>query len=241
MLPPIASFLPSSLIEWEGELAAVACLQGCNLRCPMCHSHKFVPVGEPEEPVDPDEVVSHILSSNGFLDGLVVSGGEPTIHAGLPQFLRHLKENDIRVKLDTNGTNPRLLRSLIEEGLVEHVAMDVKAPLNGTYSKAAGRELDPGPVRESIEILKEGRATYEFRTTVVPAFLGLEELHDIGEAISGAGKWFLQQFDRKDCLDPEMEKVDPYTPEKLHEFARDVGKHVRSCRIRGEMADYGGG
>ncbi len=241
MFPPVARFLPSSLIEWEGEVAAVACLQGCNLRCPFCHSYKFIPGGEPEARVDPHEILSHFLSSDGFLDGLVVSGGEPTVHAGLADFLRFFKENGIRVKLDTNGTNPGLLRSLLDEGLADYVAMDVKAPLDGPYSKAAGREIDPAVLRESVELLKGAGVGYEFRTTVVPAFLALEELKLVAEAVSGAEKWFLQQFEPADCLDPEMGKVEPYSPEKLREFAREVGGRVRSCRIRGELAEYGTG
>ena len=239
--PPVAFFLRSSLIEWEGELSAVACLQGCNLRCPMCHSHRFLRVCEPEARADAEEIVSHVLSSDGFLDGLVVSGGEPTIHAGLPEFLGLFRENGIRVKLDTNGTNPRLLRSLIDESLADYVAMDLKAPLDGAYSTAAGKELDPGVIRQSIALLKEGRVEYEFRTTVVPALLGLEGLRRMGEAVSGAERWFLQQFEPADCLDPEFRKVEPYAPEKLREFAKEVGGHVRSCRVRGELADYGSG
>jgi pyruvate formate lyase activating enzyme len=246
LLPPIRGFIESSLIEWEGLVASVVILQGCNLRCPFCHSHNLISREMPREVVPLEHILACLEKRRGWVDGVVISGGEPTVHPELPEFLAAFKSQGLQVKLDTNGTAPGMLSDLIDMGLIDYVAMDLKAPLEEeAYSKAAGGEIEFEAVRRSAELLLRERVDYEFRTTVCPAFVKLHDLRSMAESISGARRYVLQQFTPETAFSPELRAVNPYPKAQLVETARELEGIVKRCYLRGEssapaMAPSGG-
>jgi len=212
----IAHVQPLSLLDYPGRVSAVVWTVGCNLRCPFCYNAELVlPERREDLPRVPlEEVLALLRERVGFLDGIVVTGGEPTLHDDLPAFLRGAKELGFLVKLDTNGTRPDVLRSLLADGLVDYVALDLKAP-SARYPEFAGllfpdhvaservsdgrsaSELVYGDVvarvREAIAIIREHAPDYEFRTTVAPG-LTQEDLIAVGGEVRGARRYVLQPF-----------------------------------------------
>lgn len=179
---PVGGFLPQSLIDWPGHIAAVLYTSGCNFRCPFCHNPELVlPAEFGAQPLIPfEEVLERIARNRTLLGGVVVTGGEPTIHEGLPGALRVLKGLGLGVKLDTNGSRPEMLRQLIEEGLVDEVAMDVKAPLEpDAYSRLSGVACPPellGRIRDSLLLLRRSGVSHSLRCTLVK---GLHTTEDV--------------------------------------------------------------
>jgi len=234
-LPPVAEFFPSSLIEWEDHLSAVIALQGCNYRCPFCHSARLVRPGPPDREVPWDEVERVLARRAGWLDGVVVSGGEPTIHAGLGELLEALRALDLPVKLDTNGSSPARLEELVRAGLVQHVALDVKAPLDeAAYERATGRSGALAAVRESLALLRRGGVSCELRTTIWPVVFDERALLELARELAWAPAWFLQSFRPQGCLDPEAERLPPTDPDWLAAVARKCRAVAPGCRVRGE-------
>jgi len=237
VLPPIRGLLESSLLEWEGKVSAVVCLQGCNLRCPFCHSHGLISREMPAEVVPLGDVLALLEDRRGWIDGVVVSGGEPTIHPELPEFLAAFKSAGFAVKLDTNGTYPGMLSDVIEMGLVDYVAMDLKAPLEpARYGAAAGLPVDVGAVARSTQVLRRGRVDYEFRTTVCPAVLSLEDLEPMARSIAGARRYILQQFVPETAFRKELRTVRPYAQCDLLAYSQKLRGLVKSCHLRGQAA-----
>lgn len=235
MIPKIAAFAPHSMIEWEGRLSAVLILQGCNYRCPFCHSSKFVPPGDPDPYHEWDEIADRLDENRDWIDGVVVTGGEPTIHAGLEELLAALAELEFKRKLDTNGSSPDRLASIIDGGLVEHVALDVKAPLNEeAHAVATGRAGSLQSVLKSLEILKQGTITYELRTTVfAPVFESDESILELAKELSWADRWYLQGFQPVHCLDESAMQLDPTSPSWLGRMVERCRAIAPGCRVRG--------
>jgi pyruvate formate lyase activating enzyme len=180
-------------------------------------------------------VLEFLERRRSWVDGVVVSGGEPTVHPELPEFLAAFKSQGLDVKLDTNGTSPGMLSDLIDMGLVDYLAMDLKAPLSADrYSPAAGGRIELAAVKRSVEILLRERVDYEFRTTVCPAFVRLEDLPEMASAIAGARRYVLQQFVPETALDPALRLVTPYPKAQLLEAAGSLQPRVRRCYLRGE-------
>jgi pyruvate formate lyase activating enzyme len=231
-LPPIAGYHPTTLIDWPGRLAATVFLPRCNLRCRFCHAGALL--AERDEAIPLDAVLEHIASREGWLDGVVICGGEPTVWPELPDLCRTFREAGLAVKLDTNGTYPDRLAALLESGLVDAVAMDLKAPLDERYAAVCGPAMDVEAVGRSIDLLMAGPVEYEFRTTVCPAFIGEPEIHAMGARVLGARRWVLQRFDPAHALDPELRKVEPYGPAALETLAEVGRAYVNHCVIRGQ-------
>ena len=246
MLPPIRGFIESSLIEWEGLVASVVILQGCNLRCPFCHSYNLISREMPREVVPLEDILAFLEKRRGWVDGVVVSGGEPSVHPELPEFLAAFKSQGLAVKLDTNGTAPGMLSDLIDMGLVDYLAMDLKAPLREeSYRAATGCAVDFAAVQRSVEMILRERVDYEFRTTVCPPFVRLDDLPQMAGAIAGARRYILQQYVPETALAEKMRSVTPYPKGQLTEAARALEGIVKRCYVRGEggspaMASSGG-
>ncbi len=232
---PIWGFLPNTLIDWPGTLAAEIFLGGCNLRCPYCHASDLLHDSPDAETFDLTDILDHLKAEAGWVEGVVVSGGEPTIHTGLPSLLRLLKDAGPSVKLDTNGTNPEMLEALLRDGLIDAGAMDVKAPLDHRYQRAAGRpDLDVDAIRRSLSLLRDWDGAYELRTTVCPAVLRPEAVTDLAAALAGAPRLVLQQVKGGQCLDPAFNSVDPYPEDVLLELAERCRVHVPQTWVRGQ-------
>lgn len=237
-----------SVLDYPGCLSAVIFTQGCNFRCQYCYNPMLVwpAVGKyknsPFSPREKDEKGHPGLSEDdlflflesriGKLDAVVITGGEPTLHGDLPGFAAKIKESGFKVKLDTNGSNPAMLRRLIRDGLVDYLAMDIKAPPS-KYKFVCGAEPDLADLGKSVMIVKESGLPHEFRTTVVPALTDPEDIEEIGKLIAGAEKWFLQRFKSDNDLINERLKGMAPVGEKTFEKMRQLGaKYAKECRIR---------
>jgi pyruvate formate lyase activating enzyme len=232
-LPPIAGYHPTTLIDWPGRLAAIVFLPLCNLRCRFCHAGPLL--GPPAETIPLESVLEHIASRDGWLDGVVICGGEPTLWPTLPRLCQVFREAGLKVKLDTNGTNPTVVAHLIDAGLVDAVAMDLKAPLDERYRTTCGApDLDLAPLGRTIDLLRAGRVEYEFRTTVCPPLLGGPEIAAMGAQIAGAARWVLQRFEQADALDADLRDVSPYNPAEMEALAEIGRAYVHRCVIRGQ-------
>lgn len=187
----IAGLQKTTLLDYPEHVAATLFLGGCNMRCPFCHNSELIE--NPEELYTKETIFHFLEKRKGILDGVCISGGEPTIHSDLPDFINDIKSLGYLIKLDTNGTNPTMLRQLIEHCSIDYVAMDIKSGLS-SYPAACGCDISTDSVLESISILKEECISYEFRTTVVPELHKRMDMLQIGEMLQGNSNYFLQSF-----------------------------------------------
>ncbi len=223
-------FEKCTLLDYPGKVACMVYTIGCNFRCPYCHNPELV--DETVETTYGEATILDFLDTRkGLLDGVVITGGEPTMHEELPAFARRVKERGFLVKLDTNGTNPEMLRRAIDESWVDYVAMDMKSPLD-SYSQTVARAVDVEAIRESISILLASPIEYEFRTTIVKSLLSCEDLKRIGEAIRGAKCYYLQKFVPTKILNPQFKRKVTYTDEEFIEFQKIMHEYVETCGIR---------
>lgn len=228
---PIVGLQRLSLIDYPGRLCATAFTSGCNFRCPYCYNVDIVLGHQAMEKIPEAYVLSLLYQRRGFLDGLCVGGGEPTIHNGLLAFLYKVKSIGYLVKLDTNGSKPKRLKKLMEERVVDYVAMDVKAPLR-RYPEVARCKVDADEVVRSIRLLRRGRVDHEFRTTVVPGLLDGDDLEEIAQTLAGSKRFVIQQFRPGRTLDPEFMDVKPYSENDLREFQNRISPYFAECKLR---------
>lgn len=234
VLPQIKGFVQNTLIDWPGRIASIVFLPGCNFRCPFCHAAHLVVRPNQLESIPFDSIRDFLRERGDWIDGVIISGGEPTICAGLPALVNVIDKLGFPVKLDTNGSNPEVVESLVEGGAVRAVSMDIKAPLDERYNDLAGVEVDLGAIRRSIDFLLSGAvAEYEFRTTVPPGLLDGEAIVEIARSIEGAEAYVLQNFRPVDCIDREMMQLEPLDEEELKRFAQRAGRYVERCWVRG--------
>ncbi|KUK14503.1 MAG: anaerobic ribonucleoside-triphosphate reductase activating protein [Synergistetes bacterium] len=211
----LAAWLDFSFIDWDGNIAAVFFLPGCNFRCPFCHNHELLFYKGKGHTLE--GVLDHLEKYRGWIDGIVVTGGEPTIHEDLPSFLSSIKERGWRIKLDTNGYNPDMLRKVIERELADYIAMDIKTSLR-KYGEAVGREIDKSLILESIRILLPLKEKVEFRTTVVPKLVEPEDIKEIREMIGEEAKYVLQAFSPENAYNPLFRELKPYRASEVREW-----------------------
>ena len=231
----IKGFNRTSLLDWDGCVTAVIFLPGCNFRCPFCHNRELVLTPEEYEDVPIEFVEEYIRDNSEFLDGIVITGGEPTIHQDLPELVKRVKRLGMRVKLDTNGTNPEMLKDLIDSGLIDFVAMDLKAPLDESYDDLAGTKVELDQVKRSIEIIMRSGIDYEFRTTMVPILLKPEDYERMAAYIGTAKKLVLQHFSPRNTIDPNLSVIKPLDDGKVRAIAERCKPYVRKLVIRGGM------
>lgn len=229
----IVGFAKTSLLDWDGMVATTVYLQGCNLRCPFCHNPDLIsPTAEVEE-VPWNVVEEYLLDNNDFIDGVVITGGEPTQNEDLPDLIRKVRVSGLKVKLDTNGTNPEMVEDLLRAGMLDFVAMDLKAPVDRQYDQLCGAEVDLEKIKRSIHLLMTSGVDYEFRTTVVPHYLKAADIEKMASFIGGAKKYALQQFKNDRTLDRRLSQVDPYSEGEVLGMAETARKYVRKVIVRG--------
>ena len=219
-----------TLLDYPGKVACTVFLGGCDLRCPFCHNSGLVAGPMPAE-LDDGALLAFLDKRRGLLDGVCVTGGEPLLRPELPQLLSRIKELGYPVKLDTNGGRPERLRALLEAGLVDYVAMDIKNSPERYEETAGVPGLDLAPFRESVSLLLRGTVDYEFRTTVVREFHDADSFQAIGPWIAGARRYFLQSFvDRDSVLQAGLH---PWDRETLASFGDLVRPYVEQVELRG--------
>lgn len=220
-----------TLIDFPGKLACTIFTFGCNFRCPYCQNPELI-IDDGREPISESWILNFLRQRRGFLEGVCISGGEPTIQGDLIDFLIKVKRIGYLVKLDTNGSNPKVLREAIEGGLIDYVAMDIKAPLR-KYDEVARVKVDKGKINESIKVIRDLAPDYEFRVTVVPGLLTNEDFHEIGKWLMGAKNFYIQQFQGAKTLDKEFTGRKPLGEEALLKIQKTLSKYFKSCKVRG--------
>jgi pyruvate formate lyase activating enzyme len=231
----IKGFVETSLCDWDGYITSVLFLPRCNFRCPFCQNGGLILDWTDLPTIEFDAVAGYLAAHSDWIDGVVVTGGEPTLWDDLPALAGRLKELGMRVKLDTNGSRPESIRGLIREGLVDYLAMDVKAPLDRRYDEAAGTGVPLENLRESIGIVSGFGDAYEFRTTLVPGLIGEEEIELIAEAVEGAKRLILQRFVPENSLDKRFRRAVPFQDSFVTRLLEIAGSHVETCSYRGKI------
>jgi len=245
---PVKGFIETSFSDWSGKVVSVLFLPSCNLRCPFCHNHELVRRPGAYDDFPWEAILDSLRRRKGWIDGVCLTGGEPTLHPWLLALVQELKSKrnltssgqPLAIKLDTNGTQPEILESLLRQGLLDYVAMDLKAPLEADrYSALTGvafSEERMERVRASVRLLLRGNVDYEFRTTVVPCLLEEEEIFAIARRIRGAARYTLQNFNPRETLDPRLREAAPLEPSILQRMQARVneiiGKEVSGFRFR---------
>lgn len=230
----IGGIQKTTLIDYPGKLAATIFVSGCNFRCPFCYNPDLVLPEEIEKhpSIPPEDVFAFLKERKKFLSGVVLGGGEPTIYDDLPEFVGKIKELGYLVKLDTNGSNPKMLQEMINNNLLDYVAMDIKAPRE-RYLKASGKEIEIEKIEQSIQILKTGKTDYEFRTTFVPGLLGKKDILKIAQWLNPAARYFLQTFQNTTrTIDSDFMRIQPYSEAFLQEILEEIKPYFDICQIR---------
>ena len=226
----IKGFQKTSLIDYPGNICATVFTPGCNMRCPFCFNRDLVL--QPDRlPVIPRlEILGFLQSRSHLLDGVCISGGEPTLHSGLEGFLREVKSLKLKIKLDTNGTRPRILQALLEGGLLDYIALDIKSPPE-KYAFASGGQVDLEEIMSTIVILRKSNIDHEFRTTVIPG-LNRNDLVQISRMLEGAQRYVLQPFRPGPILDPSLNTKKALAREELQAVAATCSEYVEKVHIR---------
>ena len=232
-----------TLLDYPDHLAAIIFTQGCNFRCHYCYNPMLVlPNWEEDKknkkekgfppPPSLDDLFLFLKQRFGRLEGVVITGGEPTLHPDLDSFIKKIKDIGYLVKLDTNGTNPQVLLKLLKAKLIDYIAMDLKAPCS-KYEKVVGVPVDCNNIKKSVKIIMDSGLPYEFRTTVVPDLLVSKDFSEMGKMISGAQKWYLQSFKSDtELVDSKYQKKKAYTSQEMEELAKIGRKYVKLCEFR---------
>lgn len=229
---PIKGYQGTSLLDYPGKIASLVFFSGCNLSCPFCHNPDLLGTAEhlPDYPLD--DLVAELHRRRRFIDGVVFTGGEPTLADELMPLLRRVKAMGLLAKLDTNGLAPRVLEQLLGEALVDYVALDLKTALP-RYGELHTRPVDPTALEQSLELLSGGRIDCEIRTTCVPGFVTEDDLHQLGAVVSGAKHWVLQQFESGHALHESCRTLTPYPAERIRQLAGIAAGYVERVSLRG--------
>ena len=225
----IVGFQKVTLLDFPGLVACTVFVGGCNFRCPFCHNADVVEESTGGE-FSEEEILSYLTKRKGVLDGVCITGGEPLLFPGILGFMRRIKDLGFKIKLDTNGSIPSRLKEAVLGGLCDYVAMDIKNALE-KYPLTAGVKTDNEKIKESVDFLLSGAVPYEFRTTVVKELHTKDDILKISEEISGAAKWYLQQF--VDSGNLIGSGFSAYPPSELEEFAAAARKNIPETFVRG--------
>lgn len=210
----IKGFIETSFLDWPGQVASVIFLAGCNFRCPFCHNHGLVLNRTAFRNLHWPDIKDRLARFKGWIDGVVLTGGEPTLTPELPGLIGEIKAEGFKVKLDTNGGRPDVLKDLLDQRLLDHVAMDVKAPLDElAYARAAGRPGFLGAVKESLACLQKAGLPHTLRTTVVPGLHSEGDIYQLAEQLKDAPEWKIQKFKPESTLDESYRRIEPWNSE----------------------------
>lgn len=228
----IKGFQGISLIDYPGRISTVIFVGGCNFRCPFCHNKDLVLSPEKVDTLESNQTIETLKGRKNFIDGVVITGGEPTLSWNIISFAQAIKNIGLLIKLDTNGCRADVLKELIGRELIDYVAMDIKTSFD-KYEEAAGVKVETKRIEESIELILRSKIDYELRTTVVPGIVEEEDIKKIGERVKGAKRYALQQFVNKNTLDESFSQRKPYEAEQLKNWASILEGYVEEVLIRG--------
>jgi len=231
----IGGLQKTTLIDYPGRVACTVFLIGCNFRCPFCYNRGLVlPEEIKKQPKIPEkEFFKFLKERKRLLEGICLTGGEPTLNRDLPKFIKKIKKLGYLVKLDTNGSIPQMLKRLIDEKLIDYAAMDIKASLKSqNYDRAAGVRVNLNNIKKSIAIIKKSGIDYEFRMTVVPGFHTKEDIIKIARWIGPVKKFCLQNFKPEKTIDSKFEKIKPHSKDFLLEIKEEISQFFEICEVR---------
>jgi len=220
---PIKGFIETSFIDWKGHLSSVLFTGGCNFRCPYCHNSDLVLRPNELEDIPLNYIIKRLKKFKKWVGHIVITGGEPTIHNGLLDLIEEIKSLGFKIKLDTNGSNPEMLKELARRNLLDYIAMDIKGPLD-RYSRWCGIEVDVERIKESLKFILEGSIDYEFRMTIVPFFHKEKDIYETVKYIKAAKRFYIQEFKPKNTLNPSFMTITPFSPDKIREIKENVKK-----------------
>jgi len=227
----IGGLQKTSLQDYPKEVSSIIWTISCNFSCPFCYNKDLVS-GNIEN-IPEDEILSFLEKRKKLVDGLVISGGEPFLQKDLKDFCKKVKKLGYKIKIDTNGTFPDKLKELIDEKLVDYIAMDVKAP-KSKYDSLSGVKADIKKIEKSIEIIKKSGIDYEFKTTFAPGLLGKKDMVDIAKWLKDAKKFYLQQFKNDfPLVSSKFQDVEPYSKDELIETLNAIKPYFEICEVRG--------
>ena len=219
-----------TLLDYPGNVACLIVTQGCNFRCPFCHNSGLLDMNNNCEKIDEKEVFKYLEKRKGLLDGVCISGGEPLLQKDIEYFIRKVKDLGYKVKLDTNGSSPKKLKQLIEEGLIDYVAMDIKNDFLN-YDKTAGMCTNIDNIKKSIEIIENSNIEYEFRTTIVKQFHDVGKLEKIIQYIGPNARYYIQNY--QDCSSVLQRGLDGFDEEELLNIKNTLGVKYPNLVVRG--------
>jgi pyruvate formate lyase activating enzyme len=218
--------------DFPGHISSTVFLGGCTFRCPYCHNAELVLRPEMLQTIPADIFLSYLDSRKGWLEGICITGGEPLLHEDLEDLVRVVRDRGLLVKLDTNGSFPERLDRLLGDGLLDWVAMDIKAPLE-RYREVTRSNVEVEAVVRSADLLRGSGVRLTFRTTVVPGLIGREDIVRIGEWLRGAESYLIQQFEPHTTIDPAYLERKPYTPQELESLVEAARPYFKEARLEG--------
>lgn len=222
----------TSTLDYPKEVCAVLFTDVCNFKCPFCHNPELISAVPEKQRIPEKKIIETLLARKYLVNAVSITGGEPTLQKDLPSFIRKLKDNGFLVKIDTNGTNPDMIKELLPH--LDFIAMDVKAEIsNSAYSKTIGVSANISLIKKSIKLIMNSGIEYEFRTTVLPELHPIVSFETMGEQIKGAKKIAIQQFQRESTFDPTFKTKAIYEPDELQEIKQILEKYVKNVEIRG--------
>jgi len=233
----IKGFINTSFLDWRGKISSIIFLANCNFRCPYCHNKDLVLCPQKIANIPLNKLEDKLRENADWIDGVVISGGEPTLHPQLKSLIKKIRNLGYKIKLDTNGSKPAVLHELIEEKLIDYIAMDFKAPLAADlYARCSGINMMDmmdmiSAIRCSILLLMKEKIEYEFRVTIYPGVLKKEHILAMAKEIKGARKFILQNFRPGLTLDPKLEKLEPCKKDDLNDMKNLIAPFVRECMV----------
>lgn len=218
------------MVDYDGHIACTIFTTGCNFACPFCHNSGLVTKIDGSTLIPTEEVIAHLKKRKGIIDAIVISGGEPTLQPDLIDFIRDLRKMDISIKLDTNGTNLPVLKELVENNLIDYVAMDIKNSIE-KYPLTTNKDVEKGTILDTIKYIMSSGIDYEFRTTLVKEFHTISDMKDIAQMIKGAKKYCLQKFvDNDNCIAEGLHEVPKSEAKKMLEVIKE---YIPNVQLRG--------
>jgi len=243
----IRGFQECSLLDWDGKICCTIFVERCNFRCLFCHNPELVDVlVDVKEDLEPkerkennhileDKIIDYLTSNKDFIDGVCITGGEPTI-SNIQPILEKIKSIGLNIKLDTNGSNPEILESLVNKKLIDYIAMDIKSNKD-KYEKIVGTKVNIERLDRSIEFIKNSKIEYEFRTTYIPKFMNEKDVSDIAHWLGGKDRhvnsWVIQRFQPNNCLDKSFTNLPPPHDEEMNLILNIAKKIIPNARLRG--------
>lgn len=228
----IAGLKKTSLLDYPDKVSAIVFTQGCNFRCGYCHNPDLLEVNSKKDICSTDVFFEFLKKRKGILDGVVITGGEPTLQKDLIPFIKAVKKQGYLVKLDTNGSNPHVLEKLLNLHLIDYVAMDIKAPLS-KYKEVVCVNVDTSKIQKSINQLFNSDIDFEFRTTVMKSQLGYEDFRKIGELIKNAPRYYLQKFEAKTKIqDENLANEKTYSNAEFDEIIEILKQNIKIVELR---------